>query len=205
MSTSAARRWSYLFNIEPDPLTGKRRQANGSGYRTEREAWKECRAAMAEYETGRVVSSSRRKVADALDEWLTRIEHSIKPSMVQNWRNYAAYYVIPYIGQRDVQDINGAVCDALYAKLLAEGRVKAKPKKRPRPKRFTCGGSRRTAGRCLAGHIATTPCGASARTPKTIRLIGRPIEAKRPDGVRLKTPPRRRNGSCLPAWSPRRS
>ena len=125
------KRWSYLFNIEPDPLTGKRRQANGSGYRTEREAWKACRAAMAEYETGRVVSSSRRKVADALEEWLTRIEHSIKPSMVQNWRNYAAYYVIPYIGQRDVQEINGAVCDALYAKLLAEGRVKAKPKKRP--------------------------------------------------------------------------
>ena len=68
---------------------------------------------------------------EALDEWLTRIEHSIKPSMAQNWRNYAAYYVIPYIGQRDVQEIDGAVCDALYAKLLAEGRVKARPKKRP--------------------------------------------------------------------------
>ena len=24
--------WSYLFDIEPDPLTGKRRQANGSGF-----------------------------------------------------------------------------------------------------------------------------------------------------------------------------
>ena len=51
--------------------------------------------------------------------------------MVQNWRNYAAYYVIPYIGQRDLQEIDGAVCDALYAKLLAEGRVKARPRKRP--------------------------------------------------------------------------
>ena len=121
--------WSYLFNIDPDPLTGKRRQSNGSGYRTEREAWKACRDAMAEYEKGRAVSSSRRKVAEALDEWLTRIEHSMKPSMTQNWRNYAAYYVIPYIGQREVQDITGAVCDALYAKLLAEGRVKAKPNK----------------------------------------------------------------------------
>ena len=50
--------------------------------------------------------------------------------MAQNWRNYAAYYVIPYIGQRDVQEIDGTVCDALYAKLLAEGRVKARPKKR---------------------------------------------------------------------------
>jgi hypothetical protein len=115
------KRWSYLFDIEPDPLSGKRRQANGSGYKTEREAWKACRAALADYEMGRAASSSRRKVGDALDEWLTRIEHSIKPSTVQNWRNYAAYYVIPYIGQRDVQEIDGAVCDALYAKLLAEG------------------------------------------------------------------------------------
>jgi hypothetical protein len=74
------------------------------------------------------------RVGEALDEWLTRIEHSIKPSMTQNWRNYAAYYVIPYIGQREVQEITGAICDALYAKLLAEGRVKARPKKRPTTK-----------------------------------------------------------------------
>jgi hypothetical protein len=118
--------WSYLFDIEPDPLTGKRRQANGTGYKTEREAWKACRAAIAEYERGQVVTKTKRKVGAALDEWLSRIEHSVKPSMVQNWRNYAAYYVTPYIGQRDVQDINGEVCDALYQKLLADGRVKAK-------------------------------------------------------------------------------
>ena len=123
--------WSYLFDIGPDPLTGRRRQANGSGFKTEREAWMACRSAMADYEKGRVVRSSRRKVADALQEWLDRIEHSIKPSMAQNWRNYAAYYVIPYIGQRDLQDVDGAVCDALYAKLLAEGRIKAKPRARP--------------------------------------------------------------------------
>ena len=121
--------WYYRFDIEPDPLTGMRRQVNGSGYRTEREAWKACRDAMADHEKDRLVSSSRHKVGEALDEWLTRIEHSIKPSMAQNWRNYAAYYVAPYIGSRDVREINGAVCDALYAKLLAEGRVKARPKK----------------------------------------------------------------------------
>ena len=173
------KRWSYLFNIEPDPLTGQRRQANGSGYRTEREAWKACRTAMAEYETGRVVRSSRRKVGDALEEWLTRIEHSIKPSMVQNWRNYAAYYVVPYIGQRDVQDINGAVCDALYAKLLAEGRVKAKPKKRP--------STHAVHARRLAPDGRALPCRPySYDTVRCFRThaeddpaIGRPIEAKK--------------------------
>jgi integrase len=105
-------------------VTGKRQQVNGSGYRTEREAWKACRDAMADHEKDRLVSSSRRKVGEALNEWLSRIEHSIKPSMAQHWRNYAAYYVAPYIGSRDVREINGAVCDALYAKLLAEARAK---------------------------------------------------------------------------------
>jgi hypothetical protein len=61
----------------------------------------------------------------ALDDWLTRIRHSVKPSMWQNWRNYADYYVIPHIGQRKAQEIDGAVLDALYARLLAEGRRKA--------------------------------------------------------------------------------
>ncbi len=77
-----------------------------------------------------MVKQSRRKVGDAMAEWITRIEHSIKPSMAQNWRNYAAYYVTPYIGNRAVQDINGAVCDALYARLLAEGR--SRPGHQPR-------------------------------------------------------------------------
>jgi len=111
--------WAFWFDIDPDPLTGRRRQQTRSGFKSEKEAWKECRTAIADYERGRPVAASRRKVAAALDEWLTRIEHSIKPSMTQNWRNYAAYYVIPFIGQRDVQEIDGTVCDALYAKLLS--------------------------------------------------------------------------------------
>jgi integrase len=123
--------WAFWFDIDPDPLSGKRRQQTHSGFKSEKEAWKECRVAIADYERGQVVTASRRKVAAGLEEWLTRIEHSIKPSMAQNWRNYAAYYVTPYIGQRDVQDIDGAVCDALYAKLLAEGRIKARPKAKP--------------------------------------------------------------------------
>ena len=171
--------WYYRFDIEPDPLTGKRRQVNGSGYRTEREAWKECRVAMADHEEGRLVTSSRRKVGEALEEWLTRIEHSIKPSMVQNWRNYAAYYVVPYIGQRDVQEINGAVCDALYAKLLAEGRVKAKPKKRsstqavhtrrltPDGREMPCRPYSYDTVRCYRKHAANDP------------LIGEPIKSNK--------------------------
>jgi integrase len=172
--------WSYLFDIEPDPLTGKRRQSNGSGYSTEREAWKACRAAIADYERGQVVTKTKRKVGAALDEWLSRIEHSIKPSMVQNWRNYAKYYVTPYIGQRDVQDVTGEVCDALYQKLLAEGRIKAKPKK---PSEIEAVHVHRTAAdgkvmpcrpygydnaRCYRKHAADDPIIGQPITPKKL-------------------------------------
>ena len=96
---------------------------------------------MADHEKGRVVKTTRRKVAAALDEWLTRIEHSIKPSMAQNWRNYANYYVIPYIGERDVQEIDGgglrrAVCEAARRRprqgQAEDGTAEATP--------FTCAG-----------------------------------------------------------------
>ena len=136
--------WYYRFDMEPDPLTGKRQQVNGSGFATEREAWKECRAAMAEHEKGRVVWTSRRKVAAALDEWLTRIEHSIKPSMAQNWRNYAAYYVVPYASRRS---------------------QKRHPPRMP----FTCAGSRPMARSSRAVPTGMTRCAATGSTPKTTR------------------------------------
>jgi integrase len=100
--------------------------------------------------------------------------------MAQNWRNYAKYYVVPYIGERDVQDIDGGVCDALYAKLLAEGRVKARPKPPPtkRPvhvrrvsangKAQPCRPYRYDPLRCYRTHADDDP------------LLGQPIESAKP-------------------------
>jgi len=106
--------------------------------------------------------------------------HSGAALMAQNWRNYAAYYVIPYVGERDVQDIDGAVCDALYAKLLAEGRVKAKPQKKaeiravhsrrlaPDGKFLPCLAHRDSIVRCYRRHAENDP------------VIGQPIEPRKP-------------------------
>ncbi|MDX6341024.1 MAG: hypothetical protein QOH87_1162 [Trebonia sp.] len=76
-----------------------------------------CRAGAAAQSpaTGSATRRRRRR----LDEWLIRIEHSIKPSMAQNWRNYAKYYVVPYIGERDVQEhrrrrVRRALCEVAH-------------------------------------------------------------------------------------------
>ena len=91
--------------------------------------------------------------------------------MAQNWRNYANYYVKPYIGERDVQDIDGAVCDALYAKLLAEGRIKAKPKTAPTKQPVHV---RRVSESGMLSHADRTDmtrCAAIGRTPRMTRYL----------------------------------
>jgi integrase len=117
--------YRYFFDADPDPLTGKRRQIRRGKFRTEEEAWSACHKAIAEYEEGRYVGHSKRTVQALIEEWLERRQHKIKPSMHANYRNYAKYYVYPYIGQRVAQDLTSATFDALYDRLLREGRIKA--------------------------------------------------------------------------------
>ncbi|MGQ0574468.1 MAG: tyrosine-type recombinase/integrase [Pseudonocardia sp.] len=126
--------WQYLFSGPPDLLTGKRPQITKSGFRTEKEAWAACHRAMAEYEDGTLVRANKRTVRELIDEWLTRREHAIKRSMHANYRNYANYYVLPYIGERRAQDLDSAVFDALYRHLLESGRIKANAEHRQRRK-----------------------------------------------------------------------
>ena len=171
--------WSYRFDIDPEPLTGARRQTSKGGYRTEREAWQACRTAIRDYEQGRHVRHSKRTVEQALIEWLAKIRHSVKPSMATNWRNYMTYYVIPHIGGRAVQEVDGGVCDALYARLLADGRLKAKPRANTKTKpvhaqRFSATGRplpcrpyRYDSARCYKVHAADDA------------LLGQPIPAKK--------------------------
>src|SRR5262249_31864592 len=118
---------------------------------------------------------------------------SLKPSMAKHWQNYIAYYVLPHIGRRPVQEVDGRVCDALYAKLLEEGRIKARPRAISRPtsvhvrrvsatgRELPCRPYRYDEVRCYRVHTADDP------------LLGTPIAARpRTSGAadRAGVPPR---------------
>jgi integrase len=122
--------WRYQFETDPDPLTGDRKRGGKSGFKTKKEAEAALTRALADHQDGSHAHPSRRTVAELIAEWLERRKHKIKPSMNRNYRNYASYYINPYIGSRIAQDLDSAVFDALYDKLLTEGRVKARPKAR---------------------------------------------------------------------------
>ena len=82
---------------------------------------------MSDYEKGHFVKASRRKIGEALPEWLADYRAFAQAVDGAELAKLRCVLRHPYIGKRAIQDIDGAVCDALYAKLLTEGRVKARP------------------------------------------------------------------------------
>ena len=118
-------KWDYRFRgPEKDPSTGDYFWIAKGGFDTKQEAWQACREAMREADRGRVVKPSTRTVAHFFAEWFTAIEPSIDATTWQNWKDYAAAYVIPWIGEERLQRLDGPQLLKLYRSLLADGRVK---------------------------------------------------------------------------------
>jgi integrase len=116
--------WEYRFDLDPDPLTGKRRVTTRRGFRTRKEAAIALRTAMSAAEKGRHVKASRRTVAEFLNEWLAAVQGRIRPTTWTNYRDYRDAYVTPIIGGTALQDLTPVRINLLYSHLLAEGRVR---------------------------------------------------------------------------------
>lgn len=129
MSGNVSRRpsgeWEYRFDIEPDPLTGKRRRLTKSGFPTKREASRAMSRAIAAHEQGRHVRNHRRTVEDFLNQWHAAVKSGLRPSTWVNYRNYLDAYVIPVIGMTALQDLTAMRLNLLYAHLLESGRTKS--------------------------------------------------------------------------------
>jgi integrase len=118
-------KWYYKFRgAETDPSTGNYPWITKGGFDTKKEASSACREATGEADRGRVVRPSRRTVAQFFAEWFAAVEPSIDATTWQNWKDYAAAYLIPWIGEEHLQRLNEPQLLKLYRRLLTDGRVK---------------------------------------------------------------------------------
>jgi integrase len=185
--------FTYVFDGPPDPLSGERKQVSKGGWKTEAEAWKECRTAMKRAEDGRHVAPSRRTLrAYLVDEWLPAIQTSTAPTTWGNWQVYIESYVLPTLGKVRLQELTAPRLQAFYAHLLSAGRVKvdlssamysawqaAKANtKEPTARQVAVatGASIHTARAALrrfrAGHVpAARPAGLEAKTVRNVHVM----------------------------------
>ena len=63
--------WTWHFDIDPDPLTGRRRQRTKGGYQTKKAAEQALAEAIGQWRTGRLPQRSTHTLSHFLqEEWL---------------------------------------------------------------------------------------------------------------------------------------
>jgi len=98
--------WTWHFDIDSDPLTGRRRQRTKGGYKTKKAAEQALSEAIGQWRTGRLPQRSTHTLSHFLqEEWLPAVKPRLRPSTWANYRTYIAAYVEPILGQVKLQTL----------------------------------------------------------------------------------------------------
>src|SRR4029453_10269329 len=117
--------WTWHFDIDPDPLTGRRRQRTKGGYQTKKAAEQALAEAMGQWRTGRLPQRSTHHLSHfPKEEGLPAVKPRLRPSTWANYRTYTSAYVVPILGQIKLQALTPVQLNHLYAHLLERGRRK---------------------------------------------------------------------------------
>ena len=103
-------KWYFKVTVGHDPLTGKRDQITRRGFATMAEAARERREVLGKVDRGQFVPSSAGfKVDELLDLYLDGIDADKNLALKTrfDYRQYAADYIRPYIGDRRVRVLLG--------------------------------------------------------------------------------------------------
>lgn len=118
-----AARGTWSFVIDLPPVAGKRQQMYRRGFATKKEAQAAETHQLGEIARGTFVRPARVTLERFLvDEWLPAKVSTLKPSTAASYALMTNSYVVPFIGGAELSAVDGAMLNALYAKLLTEGR-----------------------------------------------------------------------------------
>jgi integrase len=116
--------YTYVVDIGPDPLTGKRRQRTKGGFRTRKECLQALNDVIAAARAGTFVEPAKRTVESFLmEEWLP----AVKPPRVREstWLSYQLNienHIVPNLGRMNLQGLTPGQLTAFYRHLLTSGR-----------------------------------------------------------------------------------
>lgn len=115
-------RWYVKIELDPDPVTGRRRQKWHSGFRTRRDAERARIDLLSKFDRGEYVEPSHQTVAEFFAEWLKTIEPTIRESTLESYARNVRLHVVRHIGSVRLTKVDAGVLNGLYAKLLTSGR-----------------------------------------------------------------------------------
>lgn len=115
--------YSVVVELDRDPESGKRRQKWQSGYRTKRDAERALAEAVDGVNRGTYVPRSRQTVAEFAQQWLAAIAPTVRPATHYSYTRNLRLHLLPYVGTATLVSVDAGTLNALYARLLAEGKA----------------------------------------------------------------------------------
>ncbi len=115
--------WTWYLDVEPDPLTGRRRQQTRGGYTSKKACEAGLNEAIAKQRAGELAKPSRLTVKGFLeDQWLPAVRTRVRPSTYANYRTNTSVHVVPLLGDVQLQRLTPAHLNAFYGRLLSDRR-----------------------------------------------------------------------------------
>lgn len=162
----------YVIIEDRDPVTGKRHRRWHSGYRTKAEAEDACVDLVAAKKKGLYVRGNSVTVADFLEDmWLPSIKEHVQPSTFETYAMQARAYVIPRIGDVQLQDVTGAALERLYSDLHKDGRRRGGGPLAAKTVRNIAGMLHRTFGDACRWRLLARNPADDAKPPRTVRHL----------------------------------
>lgn len=113
-------RYQVMFDIPPDPVTGRRRQRSRVVRGTRKEAEAALADLIAEVEAMAWIDDGSMTVAGFAEMWLEARRHQLEPTTLDGYRQKAAH-LVANLGHRKLKAVTGGVLSALYGRLLDKG------------------------------------------------------------------------------------
>jgi integrase len=118
------RSWELKFDLDRDPVTGKRETRYHSFKGTKREAQAELVRLSAAALTGAYVDPTTVTVGEFLNNWENNwAANQVSPKTHERFSQLIAHQVRPHVGNLPIQKIRATHLNELYGKLLRDGRV----------------------------------------------------------------------------------
>lgn len=125
-------KYAVVLELDPDPVTGKRRQKWHSGFRTRVEAERARTDLLSKLDQGTYVSPTKATLGEFLVEWLDAIGPTVRASTADSYRRNVENHVIPRIGSAKLRSVDAGTLNGLYAVLVTSGRRDGKGGLSPR-------------------------------------------------------------------------
>lgn len=115
--------YDVVFDLEPDPVTGRRRQKWIRGFRNKKEAQAVLAQGIADVERGTYLDPAKITTGEWLKEWLKERERKgLSPTTLRNYRMIVEKHLVPALGAIPLQKLQPLHLRDYYAREQESGR-----------------------------------------------------------------------------------